>query len=143
MATSRVVYGITADLMTSEVSDDEFKSYHSLVLTGLQLEESYYCQIFAVSEITGEEIHSEIMWFTTGKEITLQNLFDNCFVEFYNLQKQELLVGNNLGETEILNTLEPDAVGDVSNDAVFSAHVKVEISAMNTIDNDFDYSVTP
>jgi hypothetical protein len=142
-ATSRVIYGFTPETMTEEVSSDEFESYHSLLLSDLQLEEPYYCQIYSISEQTGEEIHSDVILFFTGKEVTIQSILDNPIAEFIKLQKQELFVDNVLSQTEILNTLEPDGIGDVSNDAVFSTHTKVEIEAYNIIGSDFDYSVTP
>ncbi len=143
MATSRIIYGLTPETMTNEVSSDEFEYYHSLVLINLQLEELYYCQIYAVSEITGEEIHSEVLSFFTGKEITIQNIFGDIDAEFSLKQKQELFVENVLSGTERLLTLEPDGIGDVSNDMLFSTHTKVELFANNIIGSDFDYSVTP
>lgn len=142
-ATGRVVYGLTAETMINEVSSSEFEIYHSLILTNLQLEERYYCQIYSVSELTGGEIHSDVIQFFTGKEVTIQSIFGDIDAQFLLKQKQELFIESILNETEILTTLEPDGDGDVSTDAQFITYTKVEILVENTIGTDYDYSVTP
>jgi hypothetical protein len=142
-ALGRVIYGLSPETMINEVSWEEYESYHSFLLTALQIEEPYYCQMIAVSELTGKEIRTDPIMFFTGKEITLQSIFDNPIAEFEIKVKNELFIENVLSETEILNTLEPDGIGDVSNDAVFTTHTKIELEAYNIIGSDFDYSVTP
>jgi hypothetical protein len=142
-ATSRVIYGLLPETMTDEISDAEFVYYHSLTLIDLQLEEPYYCQVYSTSKDTGEEIYSDVILFFTGKEVTIQNIFGNIDAQFLIRQKHELFVGNTLGITENLLTLDPDGADGVINDAQFSTHTKVELEVSNVIGSEFDCSVTP
>ena len=129
--------------MTNEEYSGVFEYYHTLILLGLELEQYYYCQIYSISELTGEEIHSDVILFFTGKEITIQNIFINPQVSLLVKQKQLLTVENILSEFEILNTFDPDGEGLVSNEGILSVHDKVEVLVNNVIGNEFDYSVTP
>ncbi len=142
-ATGRVIYGLTPETMTNEVSWDEFIYYHSLLLTSLHLEEPYYCQIFSVSELTGEEIYSDVIMFFTGKEVTVQSLLTSPEFEYFIKQKRELFVENILGTPESLFTFEHDGLGNITDDVQFSTHTKIEMEVTNTMGTDFDYSVTP
>jgi hypothetical protein len=143
-ATSRVIYGITPSTMTNEESSGDFEYYHTIVLTGLELEQYYYCQIYSTSQLTGEIIYSAVILFFTGKEITVQNILTNSLVVFSKKQKLLLAVENTLSEVEILNTLDPDGDGSVDMEAAtLSVHTKVELLVENVVGNDFDYSVTP
>jgi len=142
-ATSRIIYGVTPLTMTNEEYSGVFEYYHTLILLGLELEQYYYCQIYSISELTGEEIHSDVILFFTGKEITIQNIFINPQVSLLVKQKQLLTVENILSEFEILNTFDPDGEGLVSNEGILSVHDKVEVLVNNVIGNEFDYSVTP
>ncbi len=143
-ATSRVIYGITPSTMTNEESSGDFEYYHTIVLTGLELEQYYYCQIYSTSQLTGEIIYSAVILFFTGKEITVQNILANSSVVLSKKQKLLLAVENTLSEVEILNTLDPDGDGSVDMEAAtLSVHTKVELLVENVVGNDFDYSVTP
>lgn len=142
-ATSRVIYGKTPETMTREKFNYEEQNYHTLQLTGLELETPYFCKIFATSAQTGEEISSDILSFTTGKEISIISILPRPIVSSEILQKELLIADNVLTGKEILFTILPDAEHEVINDAEFSTHTRVSLLTGNIINNSFEYSITP
>jgi len=143
-ATSKVKYGISQDNLNQEVFINEYEYYHKIILQGLNLEEIYYCKIYSISELTKEEISSEILQFTTGKEITLQS--NNLGYEFtQELRNKNLLNAINfLNETEMLNTIEPDFDLENINSIINSQVIDIISRGINNkIESEFNYNVTP
>lgn len=142
-ATTRVIYGRDPLAMGSQVQDISFSEFHDILIPGLSVNQLYYAQFFSISQITGEEISSDIKSFFTGEEINIVNILTNPAVEMFILQTRLLELGNTLEETESLLQLIPD--GD--NEAMFiggnfTTHSRVDLVASNTISSNYDYSVT-
>lgn len=142
-AKGRVVYGLSPENLSNEVRNDEYEFYHDELITGLELEQIYYCRIYSTSEQTKQEISSELMAFSTGKEITFQNIFGITNIEYIVKDKLNKNVNNILYETETFLTSEPEADVTVNNYASLSVLNKSELNALNKIGNEFDYTVTP
>lgn len=142
-ATSRVIFGKTPETMTREVISNEENIYHLLKLMSLELETTYFCQIYATSAQTGEEIHTGILSFMTGKEISIISKLPRPIVYSEILTRRVLNVDNVLDNKEILFTILPDAYDDVSTETVLTTHTRVNLHAENIINNSFEYSITP
>lgn len=139
-ATSKVAFGNDADEMNEEVYSSDHEYYHTVLLEGLDLEQKYYCRIYSVSEDTGEELFSDIMEFTTGKEIsfTADNLLSS--VSLTSKTTRQLSIGNPFNiPLEKVITIDPDRSNVLENEVLISAHSKVELNAQNLIQNEYDY----
>ena len=141
-ATSKIIYGESSDNLDRVITDNEFVEFHSIPIDGLDIEKKYYLKIYSTSESTGKEISTDIIEFTTGKEITvvsdnISNALNLILKDYDNLLVDAVF---NVAP-EILSTLNPNGVGDTSNSAEFSTHDIEILEAANIIETDFDYEV--
>ena len=141
-ATTKVIYGLSPLEMYNEVEDLTFTPYHSIIMTGLEVNRLYYAQFYSTSKITGETIYSDVKTFYTGPELTITCFLENPDVDFEAKIKQEFEIANILGETEHLLTLLPDAEDGTILNVDFSILTKVELAVTNIIGNDFDTLVS-
>ncbi len=142
-ATTKVIYGTSPLSMTQEAEDLTFTQYHSIVLTGLEVNRLYYAQFYSISKITGEEIYSDIKSFFTGPELTITNFLDNTEVGLLTKTKTELDITNVIGEADYLLQINPDGLGELNiSDVTLETHTKTHIYMTNIIRNEFDTSVT-
>jgi hypothetical protein len=140
--TTRVIYGLSPIGMTSEVNDLTFTQFHDIILPNLEVARLYYAQFFSISELTGEEIYSDVKSFFTSPELTITSFLGNPDVDFIIKAKQELAVMNSIGETDNLLTTDPDAEDDLILNSSFTTHNKIELAVTNLIGNNFDTLVT-
>lgn len=142
-ATSKVIYGEDPEEMTNVVEDVDFVDYHELPIDGLDIEKKYYCQIYSTSEKTGKEIHSDILEFTTGKEITITVDNISNLAELLNFTQKNLSIGNYFNTAlEKTLTTTPDIDDDFSNEAAFDIKTKTDLEVQNTIGTEYDCEVT-
>lgn len=141
-ATTRVIFGLSPLEMYNVVEDLTFTQYHSIIMSGLEVNRLYYAQFYSTSKITGQTIYSDVKTFFTGPELTITCFLENPDVDFAIRTKQELEIANILGDTDHLLTLLPDAEDDVILNADFAVKTKVELAITNIIGNDFDTIVS-
>ena len=142
--TSKVIYGPTPNTMTSTVEDDTLTMYHDLILTGLELETNYYAQVSSM-DVSGDIVTSNVIYFFTSKEITIQSLISTPLVV---LSKKAIDITKSIDvsmdQSDYDLTTTPDKDAEIEVPLINSTikTIAATQSDIPTIGSNYDYTVT-